>query len=51
MEELAAADIVVQPRLLRLEGDAYEGVTWEGVVLDEAQAVKNPRSLQSDIAH
>ncbi|MGO1666472.1 DEAD/DEAH box helicase [Flaviflexus sp.] len=46
VEELAAADIVVTSyTLLRLEGDAYEGVTWEGVVLDEAQAVKNPRTI------
>ena len=40
--ELAAADVVVTTyTLLRLDADAYRGVEWAGVVLDEAQYVKN----------
>ena len=30
--------------LLRLDADAYRGVEWAGVVMDEAQFVKNPRT-------
>ncbi len=44
--DLAAdADIVVTSyTLLRLESDDYAAVTWEGLVLDEAQMVKNHQS-------
>jgi superfamily II DNA or RNA helicase len=42
IDELAAADLVVTTyTLLRLEADAYRAVDWAGVVLDEAQYVKN----------
>jgi superfamily II DNA or RNA helicase len=42
IEELAAADLVVTTyTLLRLDADAYGAVEWAGVVLDEAQYVKN----------
>jgi len=42
IEELAAADVVVTTyTLLRLEADAYRAVEWAGVILDEAQYVKN----------
>jgi SNF2 family DNA or RNA helicase len=41
-EQLAAADLVVTTyTLLRLDADAYRAVEWAGVVLDEAQYVKN----------
>ncbi|CAL8896799.1 DEAD/DEAH box helicase [Kocuria varians] len=30
--------------LLRLDAEAYQGVDWGGVVMDEAQFVKNPRT-------
>jgi superfamily II DNA or RNA helicase len=40
--ELARADVVVTTyTLLRLDADAYRAVEWAGVVLDEAQYVKN----------
>lgn len=43
---LAGADVIVTSyTLLRLEGDEYEHVDWQGLVLDEAQAVKNPRTI------
>lgn len=46
ISSLADADIVVTSyTLLRLEGDEYEDVSWKGLVLDEAQAVKNPRTI------
>ena len=42
IDELAGADVVVTTyTLLRLEADAYRGVDWSGVILDEAQYVKN----------
>jgi superfamily II DNA or RNA helicase len=42
IEELAGADVVVTTyTLLRLDADAYRAVAWAGVVLDEAQYVKN----------
>jgi superfamily II DNA or RNA helicase len=42
IDELAAADVVVTTyTLLRLEADAYHVVEWAGVILDEAQYVKN----------
>lgn len=40
--QVAAADIVVTTyTLLRLEADAYRTVSWAGLILDEAQYVKN----------
>ena len=45
IDELAAADVIVTTyTLLRLDADAYQAVAWMGVVLDEAQYVKNHRS-------
>ena len=42
---VAGADIVVTTyTLLRLDGDAYGQVPWSGLVLDEAQHVKNHQS-------
>jgi superfamily II DNA or RNA helicase len=42
IEAIAAADVVVTTyTLLRLEPDAYGAVEWAGVLLDEAQNVKN----------
>jgi superfamily II DNA or RNA helicase len=41
-DELATADVVVTTyTLLRLEADAYRTVPWAGLILDEAQYVKN----------
>jgi superfamily II DNA or RNA helicase len=40
--EVASADVVVTTyTLLRLEADAYRTVAWAGLLLDEAQYVKN----------
>jgi superfamily II DNA or RNA helicase len=40
--EVAAADVVVTTyTLFRLESDAYRTVGWAGLILDEAQYVKN----------
>jgi superfamily II DNA or RNA helicase len=42
IDELATADVVVTTyTLLRLEADAYRTVHWAGLILDEAQYVKN----------
>jgi len=42
IEALAAADVVVTTyTLFRLEADAYRTVPWAGLILDEAQYVKN----------
>ncbi len=42
IEEVAAADVVVTTyTLFRLEADAYHKVPWAGLILDEAQYVKN----------
>ncbi|HEY2937536.1 MAG TPA: DEAD/DEAH box helicase [Gaiellaceae bacterium] len=42
IEELAGADVVVTTyTLLRLDAGAYRAVEWAGLVLDEAQYVKN----------
>ncbi len=42
IEEAACADVVVTTyTLLRLEADDYQTVAWSGVILDEAQYVKN----------
>lgn len=44
-EVAAGADVVVTSyALLRLDADAYRDVGWAGLVLDEAQQVKNPSS-------
>ena len=40
--DVAASDVVVTTyTLLRIEADAYRSVHWAGVILDEAQYVKN----------
>jgi superfamily II DNA or RNA helicase len=40
------ADLVVSSyTLVRLDHDAYQRVEWAGILLDEAQLVKNPASL------
>jgi superfamily II DNA or RNA helicase len=42
IEEVATADVVVTTyTLFRLEADAYRTVPWAGLILDEAQYVKN----------
>ncbi len=42
VEEVAAADVVVTTyTLFRLDADAYRTVQWAGLILDEAQFVKN----------
>ncbi len=42
LDDIAKADVVVTTyTLLRLDAAAYAGVAWAGVVLDEAQYVKN----------
>ncbi|MFT4167032.1 MAG: DEAD/DEAH box helicase [Microlunatus sp.] len=44
-EELADADIVVTSyALLRIDHERYAGQQWSGLILDEAQFVKNHRS-------
>ena len=46
LRDMTDADIIVTSyTLLRLEGDDYEDIRWAGLVLDEAQAVKNPRTI------
>jgi len=45
IEEVASADLVVTSyTLFRLDADAYREVGWAGLVLDEAQMVKNHQS-------
>ncbi len=45
IDEVAAADVVVTTyTLFRLEADAYRTVVWAGLILDEAQYVKNHQS-------
>jgi superfamily II DNA or RNA helicase len=42
IEEVATADVVVTTyTLFRLEAEAYRTVAWAGLILDEAQFVKN----------
>jgi superfamily II DNA or RNA helicase len=42
VDEVAAADVVVTTyTLFRLDADAYRTVPWAGLILDEAQFVKN----------
>ena len=44
-EVVAGADVVVTSyTLFRLDADAYAAVTWAGLLLDEAQFVKNHQS-------
>ena len=39
------ADVVITSYTrFRLDADAYAGIGWAGLLMDEAQAVKNPRS-------
>lgn len=45
IDDLAAADVVVTTyTLFRLDAEAYREAEWAGLVLDEAQAVKNHQS-------
>ena len=45
VDDLAAADVVVTTyTLFRLDAQAYREVEWAGLLLDEAQAVKNYQS-------
>jgi len=45
IDEVAGADVVVTSyTLFRLDAEAYREVEWAGLVLDEAQAVKNHQS-------
>lgn len=45
IDELAGADVVVTSyTLFRLDAEAYREAEWAGLVLDEAQAVKNHQS-------
>ena len=42
---IAGADVIVTSyTLFRLDADAYASVTWSGLILDEAQFVKNHQS-------
>jgi len=51
LEGLGPRDLVIASYgLLRREADALAGVEWETVVLDEAQAIKNPTALQTRAA-
>jgi SNF2 family DNA or RNA helicase len=44
-EAVAGADLVVTSyTLLRLDGEGYAALPWSGLVLDEAQVVKNHRA-------
>ena len=44
-EDAAGHDIVVTTStVLRLDSEAYAGIEWAGVILDEAQQAKNPAS-------
>jgi len=45
IEQLAAADVVVTTyTLFRLDADSYGAISWAGLILDEAQYVKNHQS-------
>jgi superfamily II DNA or RNA helicase len=45
IDEVASADVVVTSyTLFRLDAEAYREAEWAGLVLDEAQAVKNHQS-------
>ncbi|WP_434971226.1 SNF2-related protein [Microbacterium sp. bgisy207] len=44
-DEVAGAHVVVTSyALFRLEFDAYAALDWQGLILDEAQQIKNPSS-------
>ncbi|WP_458040792.1 MULTISPECIES: DEAD/DEAH box helicase [Bacteria] len=44
-DEIAGAHVVVTSyALFRLEFDAYKDIAWSGLILDEAQQIKNPSS-------
>lgn len=44
-DEVAGAHVVVTSyALFRLEFEAYAGLEWQGLILDEAQQIKNPSS-------
>lgn len=47
LEDLVrGADVVVTSyTIVRLEPEAWASIAWSGLVLDEAQAVKNPRTV------
>jgi SNF2 family DNA or RNA helicase len=50
-EVAAGADLVVTTyAVLRLEADAYAALEWGGLILDEAQFVKNPATKVHDAA-
>ncbi|MDE1713641.1 SNF2-related protein, partial (plasmid) [Chromobacterium amazonense] len=42
--------VVVSYGLLQREADAFGEVHWASVVLDEAQAIKNPQSQRAQVA-
>lgn len=44
-EHVAGAHVVVTSyALFRIEAEAYRGIRWSGLILDEAQQIKNPAS-------
>ncbi|MGO1522640.1 MAG: DEAD/DEAH box helicase [Nesterenkonia sp.] len=44
-ERIAAADVVITSyALFRIEAEQYHSTSWSGLVLDEAQMIKNPSS-------
>ena len=50
-ESIAGADLVVTSyTLFRLDFDAYRSAEWAGLILDEAQFVKNPASVAHQCA-
>jgi SNF2 family DNA or RNA helicase len=50
VEELEQTDLVVTSyALLRRDAAMLQGVEWHGLVLDEAQNIKNPESKQSKL--
>ncbi len=46
-----AGVVVTTYALLRRDIDALTAIQWDAVVLDEAQAIKNPESLVAEAAH
>ncbi|MCA1717653.1 MAG: DEAD/DEAH box helicase [Actinobacteria bacterium] len=51
-EELQQTDLVVTSyALLRRDAEMLQGVEWYGVVLDEAQNIKNPEAKQSRLVY
>lgn len=46
LAEVAAADVVITTyNLVRMEASDYQEIEWGGLVIDEAQAIKNPATL------